>query len=83
MKRKICFHFQISQPFRLRTYRFFDINKDHHYFDDYQNSYLTRRLAERCYLPANAMLLDLIKKHGNEMAVSFSIAGSSIKLFQD
>lgn len=83
MKRKICFHFQISQPFRLRTYRFFDINKDHHYFDDYQNSYLTRRLAERCYLPANAMLLDLIKKHGNEMAVSFSIAGSSIKLFQE
>lgn len=81
--RNICFHFQISQPFRLRTYRFFDINKDHHYFDDFQNSYLTKRLAERCYLPANAMLLDLIKKHGDEMAVSFSIAGSSIKLFQE
>ena len=46
---KICFHFQISQPYRLRTYRFFDINQDHHYFDDYQNQYLTKRLAERCY----------------------------------
>ena len=37
---KICFHFQISQPFRLRTYRFFDINVHHDYFDDFQNSYL-------------------------------------------
>ena len=42
---KICFHFQISQPYRLRTYRFFDINQDHHYFDEYQNQYLTKRLA--------------------------------------
>ncbi|MEG1556475.1 MAG: glycoside hydrolase family 57 protein [Bacteroidales bacterium] len=80
---KICFHFQISQPYRLRTYRFFDINQNHHYFDDYQNSYLANRLAERCYLPANKMLLNLIKKYGDHIAISFSISGSSIKLFQE
>lgn len=79
----ICFHFQISQPFRLRTYRFFDINQYHQYFDDYQNSYLANRLAERCYLPANAMLQKLIAKYGERIRVSFSIAGSSIKLFQE
>ena len=78
----ICFHFHISQPFRLRTYRFFDINQHHEYFDDYQNSYLANRLAERCYLPANAMLQELIAKYGNKIKVSFSIAGSSIHLFQ-
>lgn len=80
---RICFHFQISQPYRLRTYRFFDINQNHNYFDDYQNQYLTRRLAERCYLPANKLLLELIKRKPNSFKVSFSISGSSIKLFQN
>lgn len=79
----ICFHFQISQLFRLRTYRFFDINEHHQYFDDYQNSYLANRLAERCYLPANDMLQKLMRKYGDKVRVSFSIAGSSIKLFQE
>lgn len=81
--RKICFHFQISQPFRLRTYRFFDINVHHDYFDDFQNSYLVNRLAERCYIPANKLILDLIRKFPNRIAVSYSIAGSSIELFHE
>lgn len=80
---KICFHFQISQPFRLRTYRFFDINVQHDYFDEFQNSYMVNRLAERCYIPANKLMLELIKKYPNEICVSYSIAGSSIKLFQE
>lgn len=79
---KICFHFQISQPYRLRTYRFFDINQNHNYFDDYQNQYITRRMAERCYLPANKMLLDLIKRAPDKFRFSFSISGSSIELFK-
>lgn len=79
----ICFHFQISQPYRLRTYRFFDINQHHNYFDDYQNNYLAKRLAERCYLPANAMLMNLMEKYGNRIRVSFSIAGSSLKIFEE
>ena len=80
---KICFHFQISQPFRLRTYRFFDINVHHDYFDEFQNSYLVNRLAERCYLPANRLIKELIEKYPGQIAVSYSIAGSSIKLFQE
>ena len=80
---RICFHFQISQPYRLRTYRFFDINQNHDYFDDYQNQYLTRRLAERCYLPANKMMLELIKKFPKKFKLSFSIAGSSLMLFKN
>ena len=80
---KICFHFHISQPFRLRTYRFFDINVHHDYFDEFQNSYLVNRLAERCYLPANRLMLDLIRKYPGKVSVSYSIAGSSINLFQE
>ena len=49
----ICFYFQIHQPFRLKRYRFFDIGNDHYYYDDFQNEEIIRRIAERCYLPAN------------------------------
>jgi alpha-amylase len=63
--RKVCFHFQITQPYRLRTYRFFDIDKNHNYFDDFQNSYLANRLAERCYLPVTQMFIDLLEKYDN------------------
>ena len=80
---KICFHFHISQPFRLRTYRFFDINVHHDYFDEFQNSYLVNRLAERCYLPANRLMSDLIRQYPGKVSVSYSLAGSSIKLFQE
>ncbi len=80
---RICFHFQISQPYRLRTYRFFDINQNHDYFDNYQNQYMARRLADRCYLPANKMMLDLIRQNPGKFKLSFSISGSSIMLFRN
>lgn len=79
----VCIHFQLNQPRRLRTYRFFDINRKHDYFDDYQNRYLTKRLADRSYLPANKMLFDLIEQYGKEMAVSFTISGTSLRSFEN
>ena len=33
----ICFYFEIHQMFHLKRYRFFDINADHYYYDDYAN----------------------------------------------
>lgn len=76
--RSICLHFQIHQPFRLRTYRFFDIGSSHEYYDDYQNRTITKRVAERCYLPMNRLLLGLIKEYGAAFKVSFSISGVAI-----
>ena len=35
MKKSVCLYFQVHQPTRLRLYRFFDIGKDSHYYDDY------------------------------------------------
>ena len=60
----ICFYFQIHQPFRLKRYRFFDIGNDHYYYDDFQNEEIMRRIAERCYLPANKAILEMIKTSG-------------------
>jgi alpha-amylase len=80
--RSICLYFQVHQPYRLRTYRFFNIGDDHHYYDDYQNRSIIRRVADKCYLPANKMMMDLIKEYGTAFKVSFSISGTAIDQLQ-
>ncbi len=75
----ICFYFQIHQPFRLKTYRFFDIGNDHYYYDDFANDDIITRIARRSYLPANEMLLDMIKTHGKKFKVAFSISGTALE----
>ncbi len=80
--KSICFYFQVHQPFRLRRYRFFDIGKDHNYYDDYQNDYILRRVADKCYLPMNQLLLDLINEYGTQFKVSFSISGTALDQFE-
>ena len=79
--RSVCLYFQVHQPFRLRTYRFFDIGSDHYYYDDYQNKRIVRRIAADCYLPANEVLLGLINEYGSAFKVTFSISGSAIEQF--
>jgi alpha-amylase len=41
-----------------------------------------RKVADRCYLPMNRLLLDLIKEYGKKFKVSFSITGSAIEQFE-
>lgn len=78
MKKSVCIYFQIHHPERLRKYQFFDIGKKHNYFDNYANRAELEELAENCYLPTNALLLELIKKYNGKFKVAFSISGSAI-----
>lgn len=80
--KSICFYFQVHQPYRLKRYRFFDIGKDHHYYDDYQNEFIARRVADKCYLPMNQLLLDAIQEFGTMFKVSFSISGTALDQFE-
>ncbi|MBU2553275.1 MAG: polysaccharide deacetylase family protein [Bacteroidetes bacterium] len=80
--RSICFYFQVHQPYRLRTYRFFDIGSKHNYFDDHENEFIMKRVAEKSYLPMNALLLKLIKEYGSAFKVSFSISGMALEQFE-
>ena len=80
--RSVCFFFQVHQPYRLRTYRFFDIGDNHHYYDEYLNRSIINRVAERCYIPMNNLLIGLIKEYGNAFKVSLSITGSAIDQMQ-
>jgi len=74
--RTVCFYFQVHQPFRIKPYRFFDIGEDHHYWNDYLNRLVIRKVAQKCYLPMNSLLLELIEKHGSKFKVAFSISGT-------
>ncbi|MEE4196885.1 MAG: glycoside hydrolase family 57 protein [Bacteroidales bacterium] len=78
----ICFYFQVHQPFRLRRYRFFDIGENHHYFDEYANRSIMKKVAEKCYLPANKLFLDLINEYGSRFRISYSISGTAIDQFE-
>jgi alpha-amylase len=78
----ICFYFQIHQPFRFRNYSFFDIGKDHYYYDDYLNESILQKVAQKCYLPANDVILKLCKTYGNRFRISYSISGTAIDQFE-
>ncbi len=78
----ICLYFQIHQPLRLKRYRFFDIGNDHYYYDDYLNESVMRKVADRCYIPANNIILDLIKKHEGRFKLAFSITGIALDQFE-
>lgn len=80
--RTICLYFQVHQPFRFRRYRFFDIGNEHYYYDDYTNESILRKVADKCYLPANKILLETIKKHEGKFKVAFSISGVALDQFE-
>lgn len=73
--KSVCLYFQVHQPFRHRRYRFFEIGADHYYYDDFSNEAVLDKMATKCYLPANQLLLKLAKKLGNQLRVSFSFSG--------
>lgn len=78
----ICFYFQIHQPIRLKRYRFFSMGRDHQYLDDAGNRAITQKVASRCYLPMNNLLLKLIKEHNGAFRVSFSMSGLAVEQFK-
>ena len=81
-KKAICFYFQVHQPFRLKRYRFFDLGNDHYYYDDYSNESIMRKVSEKCYIPANNIILDLIHKHKGKFKVAYSLSGLAINQFR-
>ena len=80
--KSICLYFQVHQPTRLRLYRFFDIGKDSHYYDDFANRTILRRVAQKCYLPMNKLMLDLIGQYKGKFKIAYSISGSALDQFQ-
>ena len=78
----VCLYFQVHQPWRLKVYRFFNIGKDHNYLDDFTNRAIMQKVARQCYLPMNALLLNLIKENKGAFKCSFSITGTAVEQFR-
>ncbi len=76
----VCFYFQVHQPVRLRRYTVFDSNS--HYFDDHKNSFICRKVANKCYLPANRLLLNLIKRYEGRFKIAYSLTGTLLEQIQ-
>ena len=77
---KVCFYFQVHQPFRMQKYTVFDIGNKKNYFDESYNKEVMQRVAKKCYLPANTILLNLLKT--TPLKLAFSITGTALEQFE-
>ncbi len=83
----VCFYFQVHQPYRIKKFSFFDIGKDFSYFDSKEennldNEWIMKKVAKKCYLPTNKLLLQLIKKYPN-FKFTFSFSGIVLEQMED
>lgn len=74
MANRVCFYFQVHQPYRLTDLRYTDLGANKHYFDDEKNRAIFRKVSEKCYLPANATILRMLKANP-DFHVSYSLSG--------
>ncbi|MFO0691591.1 MAG: glycoside hydrolase family 57 protein [Myxococcota bacterium] len=74
----VCFYFQVHQPHRLRPYGVFDVGRRHDYFDAALDEAVLRKVAEKCYRPMNALLLELIERTDGRFKAAFSITGCAL-----
>ena len=76
------FYFQVHQPYRLNHYSTLDIGKKHNYFDNKLNEEVIHKVADKCYIPTNNLMLKLIKQHKDRFKISYSITGVAIEQFK-
>lgn len=73
----MCFYFQVHQPYRLRWFWSEDERQGFgRYFDEHINRTIFEKVASKCYLPANKLMLELIDEYAGEFRVSYSITGT-------
>ncbi|MBN2603312.1 MAG: glycoside hydrolase family 57 protein [Candidatus Thermoplasmatota archaeon] len=78
----VCMYFEVHQPVRLNKFSVFRIgsNKDDtNYFNMELNRKIFEKVARKCYLPTNNLLIDLIKKFNGKFKVSFSLTGTFVE----
>ena len=79
----VSLSFKVHIPYRLQKIDPAGIGYSGNYFDAKANKTAVDKFADECYLPANAILLDLIKKYKGNFKIAFSITGTAIELIQE
>jgi len=72
---ELCLYVQVHQPYRLGRYRVFDIGGGSEYFDATLDRRILRRVAEKCYLPANRLLAEMIRASDGAFRIAMSLSG--------
>ena len=78
----VCCYFEVHQPYRVRSYDVFQIGRNHDYFDDRLNRDVIQKVARKCYLPANALMLQLIDQHQGRFRIAYAITGTVLEQLQ-
>lgn len=81
----VCFYFEVHQPMRLNRFSVFNIgntSSPYHYFDDHLNQKIFEKVAKKCYLPTNNLILDLIESYDKKFRVSYSLTGTFVEYCQ-
>jgi len=82
----VCLYFQVHQPLRIKKYRVFDVGLDHDYFNDASDTNLNNdkvlaKVSEKSYLPANELLLRLLKEY-KDLKIAYSFSGVILEQFE-
>jgi alpha-amylase len=78
----IHLYFQVHQPYRLNEFTFFDIGNSQNYFNDFLNESIINKVCEKCYLPTNSLLLNLIEEFKGDFKCTFSFSGVFLEQIQ-
>ncbi len=71
----VCIYLQVHRPYRLRHFRAVDVGTGRGYLDHERSRAALRQVTERCYLPANQLLRQLIHDSGGEFRVAMGLSG--------
>ncbi len=85
-QRAIVLYLHVHQPFRVRQYTIFDAGVHHDYFEApggsrENNADIVRKVAEKSYLPTNAVLMRMLERHP-DFKLSISITGTVLEQFE-
>lgn len=78
----ICMYFEVHQPMRLNRFSVFNIGSDAdapNYFNNRLNHEIFEKVAKKCYLPTNNLLLNLINEFDGKFRISFSLTGTFVE----
>ncbi len=80
----ICFYLHAHQPLRLKKFSLFNVgSKEKIYFDERQNKFHLQKAAQKSYLPASQLFLELIRKTKGKFKVSLSLSGVLLKQLEE
>jgi alpha-amylase len=80
MKQSVCLNFRVHQPHHLKAFTKCQVGIDDSYVDETADEILINKVADECYIPANAIILSNIRSTNGLFKVGYSISGSTLKL---